>query len=75
MVELGRVDICTEVSMILSCLAMPPTGHLDAVFHAFVYVKKNHNVETVFDPTETEVNMEDFPREAERRASSREIIC
>ena len=28
MVELGRVDICTEVSMILSHLAMPRKGHL-----------------------------------------------
>ena len=63
MVELGRVDICTEVSMMSSCLAMPRRGHLDALFHAFVYLKKNHNAEMMFDPTEPEVDMKDFPRE------------
>ena len=28
MVELGRVDICTEVSMLSLCLALPREGHL-----------------------------------------------
>ena len=28
MVELGRVDICTEVSMLSSCLVLPREGHL-----------------------------------------------
>ena len=28
MVELGRVDITTEVSMLSSCLALPRKGHL-----------------------------------------------
>ena len=28
MVELGRVDICTEVSMLSSCLALPREGRL-----------------------------------------------
>lgn len=28
MVELGRVDITTEVLMMLSCLALPCEGHL-----------------------------------------------
>ena len=27
-VELGRVDICTEVLMLSSCLALPREGHL-----------------------------------------------
>ena len=31
MVELGRVDICTEVSMLASYLAMPREGHMEAV--------------------------------------------
>jgi hypothetical protein len=32
-VEIGRVDICVEVSMLSSCLAMPREGHLEKVFH------------------------------------------
>jgi hypothetical protein len=35
MVELGCIDICTEVSMMASFCAMPRIGHLDAVFHMF----------------------------------------
>ena len=35
-VELGRLDIITEVSELSSFLTMPREGHLDAVFH-FVY--------------------------------------
>ena len=63
MVELGRVDICTEVSMMSSHLALPIEGHLESVFHMFAYLKKNHNSEMVFDPLETVIDMSDLPRE------------
>jgi hypothetical protein len=42
-VELGRVDICCEVSLLSSHLALPRKGHLDAVFHVFGYLDKHHN--------------------------------
>ena len=32
-IELGRVDVCCEVSMLLSCLVLPREGHLQALFH------------------------------------------
>ena len=63
MVEIGRVDICTEVSMMSSHLALPRKGHLDALFHMFAYLKKHHNSEMVFDPSEPDVDTNDFPRE------------
>ena len=63
MVELGCVDNCTEVSMISSHLALPREGHLEAVFHMFAYLKKNHNSEMVFDPSEPDIDVSDFPRE------------
>ena len=63
MVELGRVDICTEVSMMSSHLALPRKGHLEALFHVFAYLKTHHNSEMVFDPSEPEVDMAMFPRE------------
>jgi hypothetical protein len=42
-VELGRIDIITEVSMLSSHLALPGKGHLDAVFNIFAYLKPRHN--------------------------------
>ena len=51
MVELGRIDIITEVSMLASQLALPREGHLEAVFHIFGYLKGHHNARMVFDPT------------------------
>ena len=63
MVELGRVDICCEVSMLSSHLAMPREGHLDQVFHMFGYLKSHHNAEMVFDPSEPVIDQEVFARQ------------
>ena len=52
MVELGRIDICLEVSMMSSHLALPREGHLEQVLHIFGYLKKYHNTEMVFDPSD-----------------------
>ena len=49
-VELGRIDINTEVSELSSFLVMPREGHLDAVFHLFNYLEKRHNARIVFRP-------------------------
>ena len=56
MVELGRVDVCTEVSMLSSHLALPREGHLQELFHIFGYLKKHHNAEMPFDPTLPEMD-------------------
>jgi hypothetical protein len=61
-VELGRADIATEVSMMSSHLALPRQGHLKEVLHIFAYLKKHHNAEMVFDPSEVEFDRSDFPR-------------
>ena len=63
MVELGRVDICTEVSMMSSHLALPRKGHLTALTHVFAYLKAHHNSDMVFDPSEPDLDMANFPRE------------
>lgn len=39
MVELGRVDICLEVSLMSSHLALPREGHLECLFHIFAYLE------------------------------------
>ena len=55
-VELGQVDVCLEVSMMSSHLALPREGHLEQVLHIFAYLKKYHNTELVYDPSDPVVD-------------------
>lgn len=50
-VEIGRVDICVEVSMLSFFLTNPREGHLQQVYHIFAFLKSHHNARLVFDPT------------------------
>jgi hypothetical protein len=50
-IEIGRIDITTEVSMLASHMAMPRKGHLYAVFRLFAYLKAKHKSRLIFDPT------------------------
>jgi hypothetical protein len=59
-VELGRVDIITEVSLLASHLALPREGHLEAAFHIFAYLEKKHNSRLVFDPTYPTIDHSQF---------------
>ena len=59
-VELGRVDIITEVSLLSSQMAMPRRGHLEAAFHMFAHLKIKHNSTLVFDPCYPDIDMKDF---------------
>ena len=43
MVELGRVDIITEVSMLAPQLANPREEHLEAVYRIYAYLDNKHN--------------------------------
>ena len=61
-VELGRADICLEVSMLSSHLALPRVGHYRQVLHIFAYLDKHHNAEMVFDPTPWPVPPTDFQK-------------
>ena len=62
-VELGRVDITTEVSLLSSFMASPRRGHLDELYHIFGYLKNKHNCEMVFDPSQPDMNEESFEKE------------
>ena len=62
-VELGRVDICTEVSIMASYAAAPRVGHLEAVYHIFAWLKKHSRSRLVFDstyPNNTEQSLPDW---------------
>jgi len=49
LVELGRIDICVEVSMMSSYNCMPRVTHLYAVLHIFSYLQVNPDWKLVMD--------------------------
>jgi len=61
-VELGRADICLEVSLLSHHLALPREGHFDQAVHIFGYLREHHNAAMVFDPAAWEVPATDFQK-------------
>ncbi len=51
MVELGRIDIATKVSLLSSHLAYSCEGHLETALHIMTYLRQKHNTRLIFDPT------------------------
>ena len=49
-IELGRIDIMIEVSMLSTHLAMPRSGHLEQAIHIFAYLKVNTKKTLALDP-------------------------
>ena len=60
MVELGRVDILMETSMMSTHLAMPRRGHLEQVHHIFGYLKEWPKQKLFFDPQHPELDERSF---------------
>jgi hypothetical protein len=59
-VELGRIDVCLECSLLSSHMALPREGHIQQLFQVFAYLKKYHNTEMVFDPSDPTVDEASF---------------
>ena len=51
MVDLGHIEITTEVSLLSSNFTYPSTGHIEAALHIMAYIKQKHNSCLLFDPT------------------------
>ena len=51
-IEIGRVDIHTEVAILSAYQASPRKGHLEQVIHIFAYLKKKPKLTLYFDPQE-----------------------
>ncbi len=60
MVELGRIDIVTEVSMLSSYLACPREGHLENNLRVMGYLRLKHNSQLIFDPTYPDIDLTAF---------------
>ena len=58
--EIFRVDIITEVSMMASHMAMPRETHFEAVLNAFSFNCQKYNSRMVFDPNYTTIDISDF---------------
>ena len=61
-VEKGRIDVCIEVSVMLSFITTPRYGNLIQVLYIFVYLKCHHLTRLVFDQSYLDVIQNDFPR-------------
>ena len=59
-VELGRVNVITEVSQLASYLANPRDGHLDAALHLYSYLRNKHNARLVLDPSYPDIDHDNF---------------
>ena len=59
-VEIGRVDILLEVSLLSSHLALPRVGYLQAVYRIFGYLKQVPKRKLYFDPTKPSISEDRF---------------
>jgi hypothetical protein len=73
-VELGRIDICGEVSMMAAYCAAPRVGHLDAILHMFAYLKSHERSKVVLDPRYVEHEEKVKPEWSDFYADARELL-
>ena len=64
-IELGRVDILTEVAYLSQYQANPREGHLEALYLIFHYIWKNPMKRLVFDASVPECHEESFKLNAD----------
>ena len=61
-VEIGRVDILLEVSMMSAHLALPREGHLEQVLHIFGYLKSHKKLRLMFDSDYPQISANRFKK-------------
>ena len=59
-IEIGRLDILLEVSLLSSHLALPRQGHLEQVYHIFGYLKKASRRRLFMDPDHPVISEDRF---------------
>ena len=73
-VELGRIDICTEVSIMSGFNAAPREGHLEAVMHIYAWLKCHTRSKVVLDPDYVIHNEVEEPEWSEFYPNAEEIL-
>ena len=61
-VEIGRVDILLEVSLLSSQLELPRVGHLHAVYRVFGYLNQVTKCKLYFDPRKPIISEDRFQK-------------
>ena len=61
-VEIGRVDILLEVSLLSAYLAMPREGHLEAALHIVGYLKSHKKLRLLYDSSYPKISEKWFKR-------------
>ena len=61
-IELGRVDMLLEVSLLSSHLSLPRVGNLQQVYHIFGYLKRSPRRRLFFDPDHPKISEDRFQR-------------
>ena len=56
MMKLGRIDIITEISLLLSHVALPREGHVDAAIHVMAHVGQRYNSRLMYDSSYPEID-------------------
>ena len=64
LVELGRVDILIETSMLSSFLAAPRKGHVSQALHIFQYLEKHKNSWLAMDPEKLDIEWNGAPEQS-----------
>lgn len=59
-IELGRIDIHLEVSMMAPYSASPRVGHLEALYNIFSYLMKHGESAIAFDPMKPDIDESAF---------------
>ena len=57
-VELDRLDMYLEVSLISSQIANPRCGHLKEILHIFAHLKRRNKLTIYFDPCHLDIDEE-----------------
>ena len=55
-IEIGRVDINFEISLLSSYQAAPRAGHLEQILHILAFLKKKPKLTIYFDPSEAVID-------------------
>jgi hypothetical protein len=55
-VEISEIDITAGVFLISAHKAIPREGYLYAIFHIFAYLKNKHNLQLIYDPTNSVID-------------------
>ena len=61
-VEIGRVDILTEVAMMSQHMCLPRQGHLEQVLHIFGYLKSHKKLRIMFDSGKPQISSRRFKK-------------